>query len=209
MTEVWGVSYPRSGKNWLWLMLEHYHGGPVFSNRLKNPDNPEEGRDNWIGKWDHYPRGLGGKIIYLYRNPIDVMKSMCGMNTSSLHSEVFRRESLEDQVRFWVKEWEKHMFLYHHTVPAQGALVHYVKYENMLKQPELELANVATFIWGDWDAEKIEKAVNAFNTKDDVNGCIYEKQQIGDPWYTRRELEEFDWNQILDWIDDKILELVE
>jgi len=154
------ISFPRSGRNWLCLLLDVYHGGPVFNNRLNNPSHPDS--KDLIGKYIHDHKAnkkINGKILYIWRNPVDVIFSMLNQKTiyikkdRQLHTE-------QDKVVVWTNRWINHMNKW--LVP-QYERIHYVKYEQLQLNPIITLAETISFIWP-------EDTVSVFRCEATVTG---------------------------------------
>jgi len=73
LRDTYGLSFPRSGRHWMTIMLELYHGGPVFSDSFRDEYAARTHINSWVHGED--PLFSGKRVLFIYRNPLDVMYS--------------------------------------------------------------------------------------------------------------------------------------
>ena len=137
----------------------------------------------------YFPQDI--KIIFLLRNPTDVIKSyikLCNdhpnfyinrqyneLDITSLH-----RTELEEKIELITKkedlfDWS---FMAYNFIKNKKN-VHFVKYEDLVENPEKTLNNIYTFL-------EIPKFKHNFNIKDQffINGIKYDDSVMGAPMHT-------------------------
>ena len=177
---VYLVSFPRSGRNWLCLLLDVYNGGPVFNNRLNNPENPDVLMD-FKGRYDHdhkANKNIPGRILYLYRNPVDVIFSMLNyMNVWVKQDKLLT--NTEQRVVAWSNRWKNHMNKWYYNTPDSCSDKCIISYEDLVTDP-----TVCNFIWpiDKPDLEAISKGVSE-NLKISLEQAInYVSLRLPDRW---------------------------
>lgn len=149
-----GVSFPRSGRHWLSVLLELYRGGPVFSDLFRDENASITHGKSWIHEDDL--TFTGKRVLYLYRNPLDVM--------FSLHTHYATHDSLiqetrhfgsddpdvthiEARLKGWMKRWTQHVIKWVFEPPPEckGRLL--LTYEAMVADTEGSLAKAVEFTW--------------------------------------------------------------
>ncbi|OYT16008.1 MAG: hypothetical protein B7C24_10195, partial [Bacteroidetes bacterium 4572_77] len=130
------VSFPRSGRNWVCTLLDVYNGGPVFNNRLNNPDNPDVGCSNFLGTYNHdhnANRVIDGRVLYIYRDPVDVIFSMLNSNNVYVKKDK-RLKTIDERIRVWAKRWRIHKqkWFYNPTICKDKLTINY---DDLVKNP--------------------------------------------------------------------------
>lgn len=159
------VSFPRSGRNWLCTLLDIYHGGPVFNNRLNNPENPDLGSSNFIGTYNHdhnANRKIGGRVLYVYRNPVDIIFSMLNSNTIWVKQDKQLKDT-DERIRAWTKRWKRHTQKWRDGTPPNCTDKLMIKYEDLVNNPIDTLELICKWIWLNEKVSKLrcEAAVDA------------------------------------------------
>lgn len=188
MAIVWLTSYPRSGNTWLRFLIQAYIGGGARSDTL-NADVPDLHRKGVVVNPDaaeytlvktHFPwsprhpfadRTRG--FIYILRHPKDVLLSFLSYrklggvlpaDDPSVDRPYALRfiQSLGDDV--WVKahmgSWPQHVASWLARPAHPYALI---RYEQLLAEPESELAKLLPLIGQPVDQERLRAAVQACN----------------------------------------------
>jgi estrone sulfotransferase len=178
--DIYLVSYPRSGNTWLRAILAEImygnSGESIKDLQYYVPDihrhtllNSVIDRPNHVIK-SHHPlrRGIKGidnyrNIIYLIRNPQDVVISyyryMLHLRNYDLGFEQFLLDWLNG--RIWPCSWHEHV----RSWLGQGSEtlnlnLYLLKYENLLSQPAIEIANLASQFNIAITSEQIQQAID-------------------------------------------------
>ena len=135
------VSFPRTGSHWFRLVMEFYlicpcapqaflvktpnrcWGLHVHNRKIRDP-HPSEG-----------PVSNLGKVIYLYRNPIDVIWSCLE----------YENKSAEDYLDTLINEYKDHLERWLNN-PADIKNICYIKYEDFKENPWDTFAKVLGFL---------------------------------------------------------------
>jgi hypothetical protein len=175
------VSFPRSGRNWVCTLLDVYNGGPVFNNRLNNPDNPDVGCSNFLGTYNHdhnANKPISGRVLYIYRNPIDVIFSMLNSNNVWVKKDK-KLKNQDERIRAWAKRWKNHTRKWRDGVQPDCTDKLVIKYENLATNLVDTLELICKWIWLNETVSKFrcEAAVNAVS-KDFVKKICKEDNAI-------------------------------
>lgn len=183
------VSFPRSGRNWLCLLLDVYNGAPVFNNRINNPNNPDQG-SNFLGTYNHDHKSnkkINGRILYLYRNPIDVIYSMLNANTIWVKEDK-KLKTEEDRIINWTKRWKNHMYKWYFNTPLHCLDKLIINYSQLIGSPINTLTEICKFIGLPIYPFRFQAALNAV-TKSFVKEVCLESNAIKE--YTKKDKEQF------------------
>lgn len=160
--EVCLLSYPKSGRTWLRVMLGHaikQHFSLAYENIIEleqlslfhpdiprinvtHDDNPQEKTPDKVSanksKYRHK------SVVLLVRDPRDVIVSFYYQRTKrrmdytgTLHQFLYNAPSLGSLIKFY-KIWSENM-----DIPKK---FHLVKYEDLHRQPHRQLADILAFI---------------------------------------------------------------
>lgn len=184
---VWLVSYPRSGNTWLRLLLANYqHPGerrgyryisevvPDF-HQFKNVQRTSYqqfirqhfGWSPVVIKCHYQAFGDYNKVIYIYRDGRDVLLSYFRyFSHNKKHALPFSQyftKFLRGETQFG--SWKNHVSWWFDEKYIRPVEVKYVKYEDLLAQPEKEFAEVVKFLNLKVDKELIKDVVRATEYK--------------------------------------------
>ncbi|XP_042358594.1 amine sulfotransferase-like [Plectropomus leopardus] len=191
-TDLFLVTYPKSGTAWMQQILvqimeaAHPDWAEDVSNRALVPwleerslDNPcrERPDPRIFGSHlppDMLPQGVKDKqikVVYVRRNPKDVLVSLYHFAQSWVMLETprsfedFFQQFLDGNV--YMGSWFEHVREYHE---AQDQLnIHFVQYEDMLKDLRGEVVKLCAFLGKDLTDEAIDRVVEASTFKNMKN----------------------------------------
>ena len=186
------VSFPRSGRNWLCLLLDIYNGGPVFNNRINNPSNPDKDSSNFMGTYNHdhnSNKKISGRVIYLHRNPVDVIFSMINSNTIYVKKDKSLKTEL-GRVIAWSKRLKNHEVKWYHNTPLYCTDKYIIEYEDLINYNESNLFGLIQFIWKDNIVSKLRIKVSTYAiTKEFVKEICREDNAI--VYYSKKDKNKF------------------
>ncbi len=99
-------------------------------------------------------------VVYLIRNPFDVMVSYYNFMRNFGYRKNF--ETFVKDKRYGIYAWKKHINSWHHNRP-EAQRIHFIKYEDLLKNPKTEIKNLYYNIGMDLSSEIIDKALSCSN----------------------------------------------
>lgn len=152
---VFLVSFPRTGSHWLRMLMEKYFERPILRRIFYYPY-----KTNFLALHSHDMELIlvRENVIYLYRNPIDVVFS----------EMIFLREDIGDleRVLYWTNAYATHLnkWLVQEQFTKKKTIV---QYEGLLNNPLEEFSKVCAHFGEDIDKDKFLK-VYEFVTKDEV-----------------------------------------
>ena len=160
MTQLKLYSHPRSGTNWTLALLEQAYWGCVKYRMFKTGHWSQRRKviapeSNMLGGHQFYNRQLPGRRVYVYRDGRDVALSL--WRTKAFQPQAMRSMAFSDFLRTkldWectpgnkakktrtiVQHWKRHLDTWH---TAPGTL--FIRYEELLSDPEGELAKIAAY----------------------------------------------------------------
>ena len=168
------VSYPRTGSHWFRVVMEQYLGRPClpdsfFNNSLENPWAYHL-HDRIVGKGDEGLTSGFDKIIYLYRNPVDTIFSMC------------QYERTDDYHKICL-EYKRHLERWLHGADDCGDVL-YVNYDRLRTNTVDVFSNVLSYMSESINESKLlfcisnttKSLVKSLTKHDDqiVNGKIFD-----------------------------------
>jgi hypothetical protein len=146
------VSYPRTGSHWLRFTLEKYLNEPclVRSFFVENP------KSVWgLHTHDQFSKEQGYKnIIYLYRNPVDVIYSQM-----VYYKIKFNKENIDKQI----KEYKTHLDKWLVNTPEGVENIIRISYEEINNDPINTIKKVLEFLDKPIDEEKIEMSFDSIS----------------------------------------------
>jgi len=149
-----GVSFPRSGRHWLSVMLELYNGGPALSDLFRDENASITHRNSWIHEDDLTFKGK--RVLYLHRNPLDVMFSLHThyatndpliVETRHFGSDDPDVAHIEARLKGWMAKWTSHVIKWVYEPPSECKERLLLTYEAMAADTEGCLAKAVEFIW--------------------------------------------------------------
>ncbi len=97
-------------------------------------------------------------VIYLCRHPVDVMRSYYWFYSFRLKENMEMMEFVKNR-KIGIEAWKDHINSWLNTRPT-GNVMHFLKYEDLLKNPEFTISELsANFGWG-FSEENVEVALN-------------------------------------------------
>jgi Sulfotransferase domain len=205
--DVFLVGYPKSGNTWLAAMVSHLATGTEFSfdthnelaagvgdHRHRRPILPDGGR--LIRSHEPYAPGYGDKyrrVLYVVRDPRDVVVSYyhhhrrLGKDPGSI--DQFLGRFLAGSLDGW-GTWPAHIRSWLDSPQARDGRLIVVRYEDLLADPEEQLAGVARFLELPATPSAIRESV-ALHTADRMRASErtteqYRKQARRDVLFIRR-----------------------
>lgn len=167
---IWLASFPRSGNTWLRLMMhELLLNEPSDRNkiRLSIPDihnkwdifNLNQAKTHFVKT--HFPyRKYCKNIIYIIRNPLDVIYSYWNLETKVNQSPLSLEEIIYRETQFGgiYGRWDKHIISYldSNLSPSHLLLIYY---ENLILEPLTILQKIINFCGLEYSQDKIQKAI--------------------------------------------------
>jgi len=169
------ISYPRSGSHWINSIMELYFDRP----RVKHGEDTYLGkyRDDWMWVHDHdldlyilkniLRKNKFGKILFLHRNPLDVVYSDIKMRMGS--PKTYGAEYLTKQIAFGDKNvkknflhWIEHHKAYMSNLNSKNFT--FIKYENFLQKDKqnIEFKKVCKHFSVNFEEKKFEKIFQKF-----------------------------------------------
>lgn len=132
---IWVVGSPRSGNNWLVRLVAEALDSPATGMPNQKAPTSQEGLDrpgDYRVIHEHIPyrtRGMENKVIYVYRDPRDVM-------TSAMH--YWQTGSIMGAINKEIDRWNRFMRYWYFGDNATC----YVSYEQLIEDTEGQLARV-------------------------------------------------------------------
>ena len=198
------ATYPKSGTHWIFYavyLLKTNNFGPIPRHQqlpLVEYPNSDEMLKTLLDQDEpricvtHLPAPLlakhafNGKVIYVYRNPKDVVVSLYHHCQSLSQTWPFDK-TFEELVQLFMQgetmygPYWKHVESYFKISQQQqdpGRSILFVKYEQMKEDTKGMLRKIATFLQVDFDENLIDRIFNAISVEkmrnnDDVNGKIW------------------------------------
>ncbi|XP_068424594.1 amine sulfotransferase-like [Clinocottus analis] len=187
-TDIFLVTYPKSGTVWMQQILVQIMGAADSdwtedaTNRKRVPwleerlvDNPSRGRPDPRIFGSHLPPNmlpLGVKdkqikVVYVWRNPKDILVSFYHFAQSWVLLEIpssfedFFQQFLDGNV--YMGSWFDHIQDYHKERDQLN--IHFVQYENMLKDLRGEVVKLCAFLGKDLTDEAIDHVVETSTFK--------------------------------------------
>lgn len=172
------VSYPRSGSHWINSIMELYfdkprarHGEDTYLNKYRN---------DWMWVHDHdlnlkilnqiRMKNKFKKILFLYRNPIDVLYSSLSMmaNNPKVYGEAYLSKETafsEEVVKKNIKDWIDYHKKYFEKKGDKDFT--FIRYENFIdvKKRDKEFEKICNHFSVKFDKDKIEKIFDKYGKK--------------------------------------------
>ena len=152
--DTFGVSFPRSGRHWMSVMLELYHGGPALSDLFRDENASFTHRNSWTH--EDALTFNGKRVLYIYRNPLDVMFSLHTHystydplipETRHFPTDDPDISHIEARLKGWMNRWAKHVIKWVFEPPRGCKERLILTYEQMVVDTEECLAKAVEFIW--------------------------------------------------------------
>lgn len=136
------ISYPRSGCAWLNCVMELYFDRPRL--REIRPTFLPLQRNDWMWFHDHDLRLdiIHNNVLYLYRNPVDVLYSYSIANYNAINMDF-----VHEQIKLLKKHYHKYLM--------NGSAKTIVRYENFREDFHKEFEKVAAFFNKKFDKTKL------------------------------------------------------
>jgi hypothetical protein len=164
------VSWPRSGCHWVRIVIEH------MTDMYCSPKTGFLGKTKQWGHHMHdiknfdrgvtWPESNLKKVIYLYRNPLDTIFSICRYdnNYTQKHVEQFTETGVEHFQKWF-------------NILDCGEIL-YVQYENLQKNPEHGFMRLLNFIFDkDFDIVKLKETLSLVD-KSYVSSVVSDKRVV-------------------------------
>lgn len=194
---IWLASFPRSGNTWLRLMLHE-----ILWDELSDKNKIRFSIPDIHNQWDifnidkqettfvktHFPySSFYNKVIYLVRNPLDVIYSYWNLekkvNKSSLSlDDMITRETMFGGI---YGRWDKHIISYLNSNLSPKNLL-FIYYEKLVSDPLSTLEIILKFCGVYCPKDKIEKVVVS-----SIDNFLDEQQKIG-KFYEQKKQKIFD-----------------
>lgn len=135
-------------------MLELYHGGPVFSDTFRggNFETTHPRSFHTVNDLDF----TGERVLYLHRNPIDVMYSLhiyyvtpgiADTNVKHFEDDDPDITHVEARLTGWMSKWTKNVIKWVYEPPPGCKERLILSYEQMVEDTEGCLGKAVEFIW--------------------------------------------------------------
>ena len=186
------VSYPRCGSHWFRYIMEYTLEMPciVSSYKFPNPDLQQcwglHIHDRRLDNSDCPPTKNLQKVIYLWRNPVDVVYSQLrydGILPDVL--TVSSAESLRHGVNYLIHEYGSHLQRYRFNNGDIGDLLE-ITYEQMRENTAETMAQSMEFLNLQYEKKKLKKVISEC-TKLKISQGINDKSAIDMVAATRPE----------------------
>ena len=149
------VSYPRTGSHWTRMILEEYLGKYCLPTSFYGC-NEHWGfhlHDRVVGAGDEGITSGFEKVIYLYRNPVDVVYSLLMYEGWGFE----RRKEIVEEYKTHLQRW---------TVDNSDIeSIIYIKYEDIKTTPILSFKKIIKFLGEEFDEERLTKIYNKSTMK--------------------------------------------
>lgn len=121
------ISYPRCGAHYINYMMEVYFNRPRL--RISHAFRGQ-GREDymWVHDHDIFTKNKKDIVLYLYRDPLDVVFSQVYYN--------HQQEESEEDVREIVNQYRNH--LYYYLLDKKVRSDQYIRYENIVDESKFE-----------------------------------------------------------------------
>ena len=153
------VSYPRTGSHWIRMIIEHYLQKPclprgfVLDSATSFWANHEHDKELIL-------RNPLGKVLYLYRNPIDVVYS----------EMMYERGNFDSSVDYYSSTYYKHLDRWLNTT-SDIREIHYITYEDLCRNSRAAIEGVLKFLNFPLDEACLAESIN-FTTKSRVKKSV-------------------------------------
>lgn len=160
------VSYPRTGSHWVRCILEQYLGKYCLPTSFYNNSDECWGchlHDRAVGQGDEGAVRDFDKVIYLYRNPVDVVYSLLK----------YERWTTQEKINEIINEYKVHLtrWLYHNDDIKQ---IIYVTYEEVKNSPQSTFKKIILFLGEKWNEDKLMSIYNN-TTHQDIAQIVRER----------------------------------
>ena len=178
------VSYPRTGSHWLRMILEQYLGKYCLPTSFYDTDEywGFHLHDREVGNGDEGITSDFEKVIYLYRNPVDVVYSQLVYEGWGFD----RRHEVVEEYKIHLQRWR----IDNDDIDR----IIFVKYEDMKANPIGTFFNIIEFLDEEWNEGELIKVYNN-STLENLNSRItYDDGVINNNHFTgsyQIEREEF------------------
>ena len=187
------ISFPRCGSHWLNCVMELYFDRPRLREGRTTFLPPN--RKDWMWFHDHdLELNLGRKnVLYLYRDPVDVMFSDTMSEKGQIDKNFIKRRT---------QLYNKHLCLY----LVNYAVKYYMKYENLLLNFNKEFKIAVDFFNKDLNEEKLNE-VKKIVTKDTLAKISKNKQFINKELTSKQYSDKRRWfrKEYSDMINDIVI----
>lgn len=149
------VSFPRTGSHWLRIILEQYTDQPLL---VRSFYKHTSANYLLLHTHDMFLKETSQNVIYLYRNPTDVIYSQI-----NYHHQDFMNDAV---IINWSTQYAVHLihWIYKENFSTQKILV---KYEALKFTPSQEFKKICAFFDMKFDANKLENILKKI-TKETV-----------------------------------------
>ena len=170
------ISFPRTGSHWLRLLMELYFEKPSIVRSFVYPIK------NGFTCYHTHDLNLDIKrdnVIYLYRNPVEVIYSQMRYNKEDINN----KKNIDN----WSKIYAEHLckWLIKEGFTKKKVLI---SYEGMCSKLQDEFKKICSFFSTDFNEEKFNK-VSKLVDKDYVKKMTKHDEQVinrGDDYYRKR-----------------------
>lgn len=192
--QVHFISYPRSGRHWVCLMMEQYCGFGVWSDILNQKLRPAIMQGKMLHDlFCNLDRGIidnGGKLLYAYRSPFDALYSLgnySGEQTFDNEKQFYNR----------VNAWINHIRKYHlFFLENRRELYFPLKFEDLQQDPAGMLYQIARFTYPQAQHSlKRAEIVAQHTTKRFIEEVCTPLEPNGEPIVRYTQREKINWLQ--------------
>ena len=142
------VSYPRTGSHWVRMILEKYLQKYCLPTSFYG-NNEYWGyhlHDREVGNGDEGATDNFEKVIYLYRNPVDVVYSLLK----------YEGWTTQEKINEIINEYKVHLTRWKLNNNDIKKII-FIKYEDIVENPENTFSEIINFLGEDWDKDKLMK----------------------------------------------------
>ena len=190
---IWLASYPRSGNTWLRRMLHELlldEPSDLQKIRFSIPDihnkwdifNIKQAPTNFVKT--HFPyTNYCKKVIYLIRNPLDVIYSYWNLEKKANQSVLSLDQIIERETTFGglYGRWDKHIISYLNSELSPQKIL-FIHYEKLISDPLDTLEVILKFCEIYYPKHKLEKVVAS-----SIDIFLNEKQKIGKSYEQKKQ----------------------
>lgn len=145
------VSFPRTGSHWFRFILEKYSDRPLLIRSFFNHNN-----SNYLLFHTHdlNLNTQKKKVVYLYRNPTDVIYSQLNYYNQNINDK--------NLIHFWTQQYTGHLihWLFNENFTEKKLII---KYENLQNDLSNEFQKVCSFFDLNWDEKRLIKIASSID----------------------------------------------